>query len=198
MHSRPGSPSRRKSQPFLTALRTETDRMSGVMRSLLEYGRPVSDERQRVAIDLVLREAVQLCQRDALAKGVALDIRTEDGLPEVAIDHSRVLEVFRNLVENGIQHSPGGGSVTLEARPRKSRPGWMEVLRDGLGLRLSRGRPPEGLRTILLPSPRWDGAGAVDSAPRRLRPRWEGSRGHRARGWRSRDGGDSAVSGVPA
>jgi PAS domain S-box-containing protein len=113
--------------PFLVALRQETDRMTGVMRALLEYGRPVSDERQVTTLGTVVREAAQLCQRDAAAKPVTVTISVAEVLPTVAIDHARMLEVFRNLVENGIQHSPAGGRVTVEVRPQPTRPEWVEV-----------------------------------------------------------------------
>jgi PAS domain S-box-containing protein len=129
--------------PYLEALRRETDRMTGVMRSLLEYGRPVSDERQPMALDVVLREAVQLCQRDAAAKVVAVTIHGADALPAVAIDHARMLEVFRNLVENGIQHSPSGGRVALEARLLPRRPEWIEVQVKDSGAGFSEGDRPK-------------------------------------------------------
>jgi len=37
------------------------------------------------------------------------------GLPEVLMDQERLREVFENLLQNAIQHSPAGGVVTVEA-----------------------------------------------------------------------------------
>jgi signal transduction histidine kinase len=39
----------------------------------------------------------------------------EDSLPKLMVDRRRLSKVFVNLIENAIQHSPAGSTVTVEA-----------------------------------------------------------------------------------
>jgi signal transduction histidine kinase len=112
---------------FGRGLRQETDRLTGVMQALLEYGRPVSEERIPMSLEVILGEAVQLCRRIAAERGINLTLSIPEALPSVPMDRTRMLGVFRNLVENGIQHSPAGGSVALAARLDPKRNAWIEV-----------------------------------------------------------------------
>ena len=119
--------------PYLKALREQTDRLIGVMRALLDYGRPVSDERQPASLETLLQEAVDLCRRDVQEREIAVTVEAPEALPLVAVDRPRMLEAVRNVVENAIQHSPSGGTVLLQARPHPARPGWVEVRVRDLG-----------------------------------------------------------------
>jgi signal transduction histidine kinase len=46
---------------------------------------------------------------------VQLNSDVEDALPKIRIDRRRLSKVFVNLIENAIQHSNPGASVTVEA-----------------------------------------------------------------------------------
>jgi signal transduction histidine kinase len=60
-----------------------------------------------------------------LFHGLAADrkIRFEVAIPEVSVtvrcDRARILQVFSNLIGNSLKHTPAGGVVTIEARPRE-------------------------------------------------------------------------------
>lgn len=116
-----GMPETGPLRPFLDGLRRETDRLTDTMKALLEYGRPVSEERAAVPVSLVVSDAFRLCQ--PLASGSRVDLRCDipEELPAVPMDRGRMLEAMRNLVENGIQHSPAGGRVLVRAEMPETR-----------------------------------------------------------------------------
>ncbi len=65
-----------------------------------------------------LLETVRQMAKDAARKaGVRLEIAPEPGCGRVAGDRRRLVHAVYNLVRNGIQFTPEGGSVTLFARP---------------------------------------------------------------------------------
>jgi signal transduction histidine kinase len=64
-----------------------------------------------------LVESALAASRPAAADaGVALEAQVPP-LPPVLADRERVAQILRNLLTNALQHTPGGGSVTLRARP---------------------------------------------------------------------------------
>jgi signal transduction histidine kinase len=97
----------------LAVLRGEVERLSRVMRDLIEFGRPVSGERVDAALGDVVREAVTICRSQAERAGVTLREELGDATFVLAMRRERLLQVFRNVVENAIQHSPSGGTVRI-------------------------------------------------------------------------------------
>ena len=98
---------------YLTTLRNDVSRLTRLMHDLLDYGRPQQIERHVQSIRPVLSEAIRVCTPRAREKRI--DIREEiaDDLPDVAIDADRMLQVFRNVVENAVEFSEAGKDVIL-------------------------------------------------------------------------------------
>ena len=112
MHSRLGvNPA---TEPFLEALHRELDRLNTLMRDLLEYGRPSDERLSREPLGPVLAAALRVCQPLAERAQVRLENAVADA-GEVAMDSGRLLQVFQNLIDNAIRHSPAGSAVRLEA-----------------------------------------------------------------------------------
>lgn len=113
---------------FVDRLRAAADRLVALMRSLLEYGRPVSDERTPTPLRAVVLEAARQCQQVAAARGVEVRPDVPEELPEIVLDPPRMVEALRNIVENGVLHSPSGGAVAVVARSLDGEHrGWLEV-----------------------------------------------------------------------
>ncbi len=96
-------------EPFLRAMRRELDRISRLMRDLLEYGRP------------------------PLAS-VHIDNEVGARAGELPMDAGRLAQVFQNLIENAVQHSPAGGRVRVVAELTKTA-AIVSVLDSGPGFR---------------------------------------------------------------
>ena len=73
-----------------------------------------------------------------------MEIRVEmrNGSPQVRMDPDRLRIVFRNLLENAVQHSPPGGNVSVEVRQNHDSDGtWVACVVQDSGT----GFPPEAL-----------------------------------------------------
>jgi signal transduction histidine kinase len=66
----------------------------------------------------VVRDALDMLQPIAAAKGQQLDTAIEPGLPAVEVDGARIHQVISNLVGNAIKFSPTGSVVTIGAQAR--------------------------------------------------------------------------------
>jgi PAS domain S-box-containing protein len=131
-------------QKYLTVIRRDVGRLQALMRDLLEFGKPGDLERTSVGLETVLQEAVRACEPLAADLLVRQDVPT--GLPAIYADRQRVVQVFQNLVQNAIQHSPPGTRVSIEAGPApEGRAVWCAVRDAGPGF------APEDLRRLFEP-----------------------------------------------
>ncbi len=104
-------------RPTLEVLRREVDRLSALMRELLDYGRPLSLDLSEHGPEDAMAEAVRLCQGAAARHKVKLAFtRQRRRLPALLMDRPRLVQVFQNLLENAIQHSPPGSVIRLSTR----------------------------------------------------------------------------------
>jgi two-component system sensor histidine kinase BaeS len=81
---------------------------------------------------LLERTAAAYAER-ARQKGVAVEVDAEPGLPEVAVDPDRMIQVFSNLVSNALRYTKQGGRITMKARSASDAL-ILEVQDDGAGI----------------------------------------------------------------
>ena len=108
--------------PYLTVLEEQVERLSRLMRDLLEYGKPMRTEQTRGDLGRVVAQALAHCQPLAGQRGVALSREGPAAGPPVLMDTTRMLQLIQNLVENAIQHSPSGGRIVVSLRPEPREP----------------------------------------------------------------------------
>ncbi len=103
----------------LRVLRDSTGRLERLARDVTDVSRA---QEGRLAIqpvptpaDRLLRSAADAAREASAAAGVELTVRP-GGAPAVLADPGRMGQVFGNLLENALRHTPPGGSVTLTAR----------------------------------------------------------------------------------
>jgi signal transduction histidine kinase len=102
-------------RPFFDVLRTEVDRLNGLMSDLIEYGRSRSPEMVRTSLATVVANALNASW--ILAEQLGVDLVSEVGadLPPIDMDHGRLVRAVQNVVQNAIQHSSRGGVVRVKA-----------------------------------------------------------------------------------
>jgi signal transduction histidine kinase len=103
-----------------TIIYDEAARMGRMVGELLELARIESGQavmrREAVQIDQVLRGVVEKMTPRAQHSNIALNAEIPEGLPAIAGDGDRLAQVFGNLIDNAIKHTPASGKVTLTAR----------------------------------------------------------------------------------
>ncbi len=99
----------------LEACLRSTQRMSRIVEQMLAFARVDATEqdpvRQEVALDVVIREAVDEASAAASAAGVQLRVKTETLC--VQGDATQLAEVVSNLLANAIRYNKSGGHVDV-------------------------------------------------------------------------------------
>ena len=97
----------------------EAERMRRMVEELLTLARFDAGEvvmaREPVELGPLLLACVERMTPQAQAAGVALERDVPEPL-SVAGDGDRLAQVFANLLDNGVAHTPAGGKVTIAAR----------------------------------------------------------------------------------
>jgi signal transduction histidine kinase len=102
-------------QQYLEVLRGQVDRVARLMNELMEYGRPGSVQRIVESVQDVIRDAILACRGIAADAEVAVEVQMDGEVASLVMDRPRLGRALENLVENAIQHSSAGDTVTITA-----------------------------------------------------------------------------------
>jgi len=131
-------------QEFLSIIKKECRRLSGLLRNLLDLARARPVQLRPAAVRVVLDSAVGLAQPTAEQHRVQLVVDAPDTLPEIEADPEQLQQVLLNLTLNAIQAMPEGGTVRLAGR-RVGEQVAIDVIDEGTGI------PEEDLPKIFSP-----------------------------------------------
>jgi signal transduction histidine kinase len=147
-------------EKYFSVLRLETDRLSRLMRDLLEYGRPPRVEARAVGLRSVVADAVRACEVDAGANGVTVSVEMPADLPDVVVDPERMAQVFQNVIHNAVLHTPREGHVAVEASVRHAQGRrWVECAVGDGGPGFRSGDLPHVFRPLFTRRPGGTGLG---------------------------------------
>jgi len=129
----------------INSIKEETDVLTRLVGELRDLTLAESGHLKLEIEPTNLAEMVQrrVSQAEVIARGKNVNLRTDiaEGLPEIEADGRRIEQVVANLLDNALNHTPSGGSVTIAASREK----------DGILVSVSdtgEGIPPEHLPYI--------------------------------------------------
>jgi signal transduction histidine kinase len=102
---------------YVERLRPEVQRLSALMRDLLEYGRPPALQRLMADVQYVIREAVERSETATTARGIRVVVQAGQDATPVHHDPARLLQVVQNLLDNALVHAPEGSTITISLGP---------------------------------------------------------------------------------
>ena len=92
----------------------QSDRLSNLIRSIINFSAIDSDELPDYEVDLteLVRETISSFEPKLSQKNIALKLDIANGV-KVMSRRERLLEIFNNLVSNGIRYNKEGGTLTV-------------------------------------------------------------------------------------
>jgi PAS domain S-box-containing protein len=113
---------------YLGVLRGEIQRLTTLMKDLLDFGRPSRPEFAPCRVDDVIEPALAACAPLARRKPVAVRWERVAELPPALADRARMTQVLQNLIENAVHFSRPGGEVRVSAHAVRERTqAWVEI-----------------------------------------------------------------------
>ena len=115
----------------------QIDRVSNIVRSLLDAVWLGKLEIQRVPVGLLIGRLLPLLEHVVRKRGIAMTTSIPESLPDVAGDPGRLQQVFINLLMNAVEATPDDGQITIRAwtSPNDGRAGVsVEVTDTGAGI----------------------------------------------------------------
>lgn len=111
----------------------ELDRIDRLVRDLLDYAAPSTDEMERLDPTSVLFEAYSLLSQQGVLDEVRVQNRLPSNLPIVTVSRHKLLQVFVNLLLNARDASGKEGLIRLEGGTEGGEV-WLSVTDEGCGI----------------------------------------------------------------
>jgi signal transduction histidine kinase len=98
----------------------EVHRLNSIVEQFLSLARPVEIKAEALPLQEILKELAALEESDAERSQVQIRVIAAPDLPPLKGDPSHLTQVLLNLMINGLQAMPEGGTLTLEAKTSKN------------------------------------------------------------------------------
>jgi two-component system, NtrC family, sensor kinase len=100
----------------------QVTRMTQMCREVLDYARPKAPAKVPVDVVQIVRQMIFLLKPDARTRGAVVALVDEPPPTQVLGDSSKLMQIITNLIINGAQAMPKGGTVTLSVVKRRVSP----------------------------------------------------------------------------
>lgn len=122
---------------FLSVINSEADRMTRLVKDLLQLTR-LDNQRMQwklepVPIARLVKAAVEKMELEAGNKRQTLEYSTMGELPEIIIDHDRIEQVLINILGNALKYTQEGGRISVSVG-RNANNVYVKVSDNGIGI----------------------------------------------------------------
>jgi signal transduction histidine kinase len=94
----------------------EARRLNSIVEQFLSLARPVEIKAEALPLQEILKELAALEESHARQSNVRIQVIAAPNLPPLKADPNHLTQVLLNLMLNGLQAMPHGGTLTLEAK----------------------------------------------------------------------------------
>jgi len=124
-----------QSRKLLDAVLRDIQQLESVVRDLIELARPGELHRRPTSIDAVVDDVLQQMSPQLSYRKIAVEVRLPKGLPAVDLDVGRFRQALLNLIGNGADAMPTGGTLTITTEPgADATTVVLDICDDGVGI----------------------------------------------------------------
>ncbi|NWG02116.1 MAG: hybrid sensor histidine kinase/response regulator [Syntrophaceae bacterium] len=124
-------------------------RLTNLIETLLDFSRIESGKGLKLRFEPtrlmgIVEDAVMTFSQQGEEKGITLENRLDPDIPLVLVDRNRMVEVFINLIGNGIKFTPPGGKIIIDSKGLTEKRDYLKIVVSDTGV----GILPEDLPKI--------------------------------------------------
>ncbi len=120
---------------FLKIIKEETARLNQIVAEFLKFARPPKPLMEQASVNELVESTLILLQKEAQQSGVEIRTELDERLPLVQLDRDQMRQVLLNIMLNGIQAMPGGGTLVVRtAASNVAREVGIEISDTGEGI----------------------------------------------------------------
>ncbi len=97
------------------------ERVAGIVRGLLSFSRPSTQEKESIEIGAVIEDSLSLVDARLRADNIVVKVSLAERLPRIVGNFNDLQQVIINLANNAADAMPGGGELSISARPFANR-----------------------------------------------------------------------------
>jgi len=136
-------------QEYLGIAKKNILRLTNLIETLLDFSRIESGKGLKLRFEPtrlmeVVEDAVMTLSQQLEEKRIILENRLDPDIPVVLIDRNRLVEVFINLIGNGIKFTPPGGKITVDSKGLTEKRDYLKLVVTDTGVGIS----PEDLPKV--------------------------------------------------
>ena len=127
---------------YLTIAQKNILRLTNLIETLLDFSRIESGKGLKlrfepIRLTRVIEDAWMTLFQRLEEKGITFENRLDPDTPSVLVDRNRLVEVFINLIGNGIKFTPPGGRITIDSRGLTENRDYLKVVVSDTGVGIS-------------------------------------------------------------
>jgi len=136
-------------QEYLGIAKKNIMRLTNLIETLLDFSRIESGKGLKLRFEPVrlmevVEDAAMTFSQQLEEKRITFENRLDSDAPPVLIDRNRLVEVFINLIGNGIKFTPPGGKITVDSRGLTEKRDYLKIMVTDTGVGIS----PEDLPKV--------------------------------------------------
>ena len=117
----------------LSNIKENIDRISKIVRELVDFSRPPSYEKSPQDITDIMRTALGIVKYDKRVRKVKFDTDLQPSLPNVNVAADQLLQVFVNILINALDAIEGNGSIFVKSGQKKNNI-FVDITDNGCGM----------------------------------------------------------------
>ncbi|MEW6128336.1 MAG: PAS domain S-box protein [Acidobacteriota bacterium] len=101
-------------QIYFDIISRNVKRLSSLMEELIDYGQPNKSPQAYGKIEEVIAQAINWCRQLQNERDVLIEYDFKIESPPILMDQNRLTQVFQNVLQNALQHSPAKSLINIE------------------------------------------------------------------------------------
>jgi signal transduction histidine kinase len=138
-------PPREKLISLVNSVLNSADRCGGITHRLLGFARHMQVQREKIDLDLMLREVLGFLEKEAEYRQITVDFTLPEEQVTINSDRGQLQQVFLNLLNNAFAAVDDGGHIEIGVRHLEDNMVTVSVADNGSGI------PEENLNRIFDP-----------------------------------------------